>query len=173
MVYVIQNEEGVIKTTPSPASHPYSTFSVLLLGKVCRVEHAVINIDITAIITSNGISTPEREWSGNTASTSHSKRQHEDTHLGSTIQRSGDEVVPFHEVLRFILSEIPLTKDSNDVVGQNGGIDADKQVAHIPQNYGAVEVAPDALLWEYSVHDVEGQWAKEADEERNCHPSVD
>src|ERR1700761_7344242 len=87
----------------------------LLLGKVCRVEHAVINIDITAIITCNRISTPKREWPGNTTSTSHSKCQHEDTHLGSTIQSSGDEVIPLNEVFWLILPEIPLSKDSNDV----------------------------------------------------------
>ncbi len=118
------------------------------------------------------IAPPSREWSRNTAAPIHSECQHEDAHLGATIQRRRNKIVPLDEVLRSVLSKIVLANNANDIITPDGGVDANAEVTHIPKDNRRIEIAPDTLSGEAPVEEIEWEWDNEADEIGDCHPLV-
>ncbi len=100
----------------------------------------------------------------------HRKREQEHADLRASIQRRWDEVVPFHEILGPVLAQVVLADDADDVVGPDGRVNADEEVAHVPEDNGRVEVGPDALGGEEAVQEVEGHGGEEAEEVGDCYP---
>jgi hypothetical protein len=75
-----------------------------------------------------------REGSRNTTSTRDRETEQEDHDLGSTIHAGRDEIVPFDELLRTILPEVPLANKANEEVNPDRGVDTDYEVAHEPKD---------------------------------------
>lgn len=142
-----------------------------------RTQHYIIfssrSIIQTPIrIPTNIISPPRRKRSCNTTSPGDRKREQEDHDLGAAIHAGRDEVVPLDELLGAVLAEVPLADEADDEVDPDRGVDADDEVAHVPEDDGQVEVGPHLDVGLELVHDVEGQGDQEAEEVGCGHPFV-
>jgi hypothetical protein len=118
------------------------------------------------------IASPRRERMGGAGPAVDRESKQEDQDLGATVEGRRDQVVPLDEVLGAVLAQVELAEDADGVVAEDGRVDAGDQVAQVPQDDAGVQVAPDALLREEAVHDVEGERGREADEVGDGDPFV-
>jgi hypothetical protein len=141
----------------------------------CVVQFALLTCKIirtTVSITIDIIPPPLRERSRHTTRSGNRETQQENHNLGSTIHARRHQIVPLNKLLRAIFPEVPLANVANDEVDPDGGVDADDKVAHVPEDDGEVKVAPDELMGEELVHDVEGNRENEAEEVGGGDPLV-
>jgi len=127
--------------------------------------HAAIHV--TTIVTP-----PGRERTLHSTGTSNGKTQKEDHDLGSTIESSGNEIVPPDELRCSILSQIELTKEANCEENPDGRVDSNDEVSEVPQDDGEIEVGPDSLVGEEFGHEVEWEWNGESEEVGDADPLV-
>jgi len=109
------------------------------------------------------ITSPNRERPGCTTATKHGKGQDEDHDLGSTVQSRGHDVVVLDEELGALLSQIPLSEEAKEIEDAEGGVDADEEEAHLPEDDGCVDVS-ECGMWVVAVGEPEGNWDGESDE---------
>ena len=100
-----------------------------------------------------------------------SKTQNKHNHLRPAVQRRAHQVVVLDEQLRVLLAEPPLRDEAQDEVDQDGRIDPNEQVAHVPQDDGQVDVLEEADLG-VTVDEPEGDGDQEAEEVGDRDPLV-
>lgn len=134
---------------------------------VGRIDHTVIGIVNRKI----RVSGPLEERVRLSTATSHRKSENEHHDLRTAIHRRRHEVVVLDEQRRVVLAEVELADESHDEEHGKGTVDADEQVAHVPENDGRVDVAP-VLVATPAVCEIRGDGHDEADQERQSHPFI-
>ena len=104
--------------------------------------------------------------------TRNGKTEEENHKLSSAIHAGRDKIVPLDELSQAILPEVPLANVANDKIDPDRGVDSDYEVAHVPEDDGQVQVAPNPLLREDFVHDVKWDRKEEAEEISSQNPLV-
>lgn len=137
------------------------------LPRCTRVDHAVVEVVHRGV----RITSPSREGSSLSASTKDCKGQDEDEHLGTSIERSTDNVVVFDEQLRVATTDEPLRDKADDKEHGDTSVDADEQPTHVPQDDGHVHVLEEGMFG-VAVSEPEGERYDEADEVGECDPFV-
>ena len=97
-----------------------------------------------------------REWNGLATATENSKRQNEHHNLGSAIQSRGNNIIVLDEEYWVTLSDPPLCNEAEQEIHEDGGVDANEEVAHVPTDDGQVDVSPENV-GSISVDDPEGE----------------
>ena len=133
--------------------YPSNPHSTLLTSSVVHTSVS-ITIDV--------VTPPLRERPSHTTGTSNGETEQEHHNLSPAIHASRDQIVPLDELLRAILPEVPLADEADDEIDPDGGVDADDEVAHVPEDDGQVQITPDPLPREEFVHDVEWDGEEEA-----------
>lgn len=100
---------------------------------------------------------------GFSTATKYSECQDEHHDLSSTIQGGGNNVVVLDEEDWIVLSDIPLRNETQREVHSDRRVDANKEVTHIPEDDGQVNVSPEDM-GPVSVDEPEGQRNGKADE---------
>jgi hypothetical protein len=119
----------------------------------------------------NGKGKNSRERSSSATAPKHSKRQNKHHDLRPTIQRRRHNIVVLDEELRTISPEVELREEAESEKHGNGGIDPHKQVAHLPEDDGGVDVAEGGVRV-IAVDEPEGHRDDEADEIGDRDPLV-
>jgi len=104
-----------------------------------------------------------REWNGLATAAENRKRQNEHHHLGSAIQSRGNDIIVLDEEDGVTLSEPPLGNEAEQEIHEDGGVDADEEVAHVPTYDGQIDVSPENV-GSVSVDDPEWEGDGKADE---------
>lgn len=81
-----------------------------------RSTHLTVRIKSTVVKVVHLVSCPSWERNRLSRATKDSKSRNEYHDLGTTIKSSRDQVVPLHEPLRAVSSEVELTKGTKDEV---------------------------------------------------------
>lgn len=122
------------------------------------------------------VASPDGEGVRCTTAAKDGKGEDEHKDLSTTVQGGRQEVVVLDEQLRLVLSQVELREKPKNKVAEDGGIDAHKQPAHVPEDNGSVEEHQGSPSSELTgceaVHEVEGDWDTKADDECNCNPLV-
>lgn len=99
------------------------------------------------------------------------KGKDEHQHLGAAIHSRRSNVVVLDEVLRVLAADPELGDETNDEVGEAGGVDTDEEPAHVPEDDGEVDVGEDAVAG-VAVKDPEWDGDDEAKEVGDGDPLV-
>ena len=145
--------------------HPTSSYySSTIVG---RVDLAVIGIVHRKV----RVTSPRREWVRFTTTASHSEGEDKHHDLSATIHCRGDKIIVLDEQPRMVLADVKLADESQDEEHGQRAVDADEQVAHVPQDDRGVEVAPVLVAGE-AEGEVGWDWYDEAEEEGESDPFV-
>ena len=161
-----------MKHSPSQSRHIFPPFESPCLSiqqptsLTCSVVQATVSIAIDII------TPPLWKRSRLATGTRDGKTEEENHNLGSAIHACRDKVVPLDELPRAILAEVKLAKVANDEIDPDRGVDSDYEVAHVPEDDGQVQIAPNPLLREEFVHDVKWDREEEAEEISSRDPLV-
>lgn len=71
-----------------------------------------------------------------------------------------------------VAPQIELAEGTEDVVAGDRRVETHEKFSKVPQDNGRIQVRPNSLVWEETVHDVEWQWSKEANQICRCDPLV-
>jgi hypothetical protein len=112
-----------------------------------------------------------RERNGLATATENRKRQDEHHNLGSAIQSRGNNIIVLDEEDWVTLSEPPLGHEAEQEIHEDGGVDADEEVAHVPADDGQIDVSPENV-GSVSVDDPEGEGDGETNEVGKRDPFV-
>ena len=112
-----------------------------------------------------------RERSSSATPPKHCKRQNKHHNLRSTVQRCRHNIVVLDEEFRTISPEVELREEAESEKHGNGGVDPHKQVAHLPEDDGRVDVAEGGVRV-VAVDEPEGHGDDEADEVGDRDPLV-
>jgi hypothetical protein len=134
---------------------------------VSRIDHAIVSVVHRKI----RIARPRRERMRFATPASHSKGENEHHDLSTAIHRRGDKVVVLDEQRGMVLADVKLTDESHDEEHRQRAVDADEQVAHVPEDDGRVDVSP-LLVTGQAVGDVGWDWYDKANEEGESNPFV-
>jgi hypothetical protein len=104
-----------------------------------------------------------RERNGLATATENRKRQDEHHDLGSAIQSRGNDIIVLDEEYGVALPEPPLGNEAEQEIHEDGGVDADEEVAHVPTDDGQIDVSPENV-GSVSVDDPEGEGDGETNE---------
>ena len=114
---------------------------------------------------------PQRKRHRIAASTKQRKTHNKHNHLGSTVQSGRDKVVVLDKKVRVVFTQPELTEETYGEVAGAGGVDANEEVAHVPEDDGQIDVLEEAdpgVSVEYP------KWYRnsEPNQKRQCHPLV-
>lgn len=118
-----------------------------------------------------GIAGPGGERMGFTTTTRNRERKDEDHNLCASVHGCRDKIVVFDKQLWVVLANPELTDESKNEEHCERAVDADEQVAHIPENDRWVEVAP-GWVFGVAVGNVRGNRNDEANQVGQCNPLV-
>lgn len=129
------------------------------------IIHAVIVIPIAIV------PPVRRERMRTSAPPLHRKGEYEHNDLCSTVHRRREDIIILDKPLRMVRPNVPLGREADEEIGENGGVDADTKPADIVGYDGGVPV-PETGSGEQAVEQVEGKGDHEADEEGESDPLV-
>lgn len=129
------------------------------------IIHAVIVIPIAVV------PPVRRERMRTSAPPLHRKGEYEHNDLCSTVHRRREDIVILDKPLRMVRSDVPLGREADKEIGEDGGVDADTKPTDIVSHDGGVPV-PEPRSGEQAVEQVEGKGDHEADEEGEGDPLV-
>ena len=145
-----------------PATSLYRSSAV-----VSRIDLAVIGIVHRKI----RVTSPLRERMSFATTTSHGKSEDKHHNLSAAVHCRRDKIVVLDEQRGVVLADVELTDESQDEEHGHRAVDADEQVAHVPEDDRRVEVAP-VLVAGVAVCEVCWDWDDETNEESQCDPFV-
>ena len=134
---------------------------------ISRIYHAVVSIVHRKI----RVTSPRRERMRLATTASHGKSKNKHHDLSTAVHGRRDEVVVLDEQRGVVLAEVELADESHDEEHGQGAVDADEQVAHVPEDDRGVDVAP-VLVSGPAVGEVCRDWDDEADQEGQRDPLV-
>lgn len=158
--------QAIFRNRIVPLPHPSR---VLDLSRIGRVKHAIV--DIAILIEPPIISPPRRERHRLPTPSKDRKTQDENKNLSPSVHGRGDEIVIADEELRVVLAQVPLREEADEEVAEDGRVDADEEVSHVPEDDTEVEVLEEADLG-VAVQEPEGERDREAQEVRERDPLV-
>lgn len=139
----------------------------MVLTIVGWVYHAVISVVYAQI----RITGPSGERMGFTTATRNRKGEDKHHNLGASVHGCRDKIVVLDKQLWVVLANPELTDESKNKEHGKRTVDADKQVAHVPENDRWVEIAPGRVLG-VAIGNVCGERNNEANEVGQCHPLI-
>lgn len=117
------------------------------------------------------IPSPDRKRPRRPRATKNRKRKDKHHDLRPTIKRSRHNIIILDKELWTLPSQIPLGEETQKEKDADRRVDADEQVAHLPEDDGEVDVA-ERWMREVAVEDVEGERDDEAEEVGDGDPLV-